>query len=209
MLALCAAALCGYLLGSFPTSVALGRWLRGIDVREAGSRNPGAANVLRLMGWRAALVVLLVDAGKGWLAVEAGLRILPAPSALAVEWLGLAAGSGALAGHLWPLFAGLRGGKGVATSAGAILALAPAAAGACALVFFAGAGATRRVSVGSMAAAAALPFVLLALHLGGAGAVSLRLVAFGGLVALTVLLAHRANLRRLLEGREPRISQLE
>lgn len=182
---------CAYALGSIPSGLLVGRRF-GIDVRAAGSGNIGAANVARVVGWGAGFATLLADALKGAL-----------PVCLA-RFLGLggtaecAAGVAAVAGHLFPAFARFRGGKGVATSFGVVLVLAPEVALTCAAVFAAVAMATRIASVASLAAAIALP---VALYLAG------RPFAVGvtGLVlALAVTLRHRDNIRRLWGGQEPR-----
>jgi glycerol-3-phosphate acyltransferase PlsY len=164
----------------------------GVDVRSAGSGNIGAANVARVVGWGAGFATLFGDALKGalpvWLARSLGLG-----GAVAC-----AAGIAAVAGHLFPLFARFRGGKGVATTFGVVLVLAPEVALACAAVFAAVALATRIASAASLAAAAALP---IALYVAGRPAI---VVATGSLLALAVALRHRDNVRRLWRGREPR-----
>jgi glycerol-3-phosphate acyltransferase PlsY len=193
--ALAVALAAGYLLGSIPSSLLVVRRLRGIDIREHGSGNAGAANVLRVLGWRPALAVLVADTAKGWLAVRLAQR--------GVESTALAAGLAAVAGHVFPVFAGLRGGKGVATGAGAMLALQPLALGVAAAIFGATLWLSRRVAVGSMVAAASLPLALVALRAAGLAPASNALVAFGGVLALAVVATHRSNLRNLIRGTEP------
>lgn len=180
-----------YLLGSIPTGVMIGR-RGGIDVRAVGSGNIGATNVARSLGWRAGLLTLGGDVAKG---------ALPQ---LVCEWARLdvavaaCAGVASVLGHLFPLFARFRGGKGVATAFGVLLVLAPPAAIGAVAVFAVGANATRFVSVGSMAAAAVLPFALYAFD------APWIVVRSGIAITLLILWRHRENLVRLLEHREPR-----
>ena len=119
-----------YVLGSFPTSIVVGKWLKGIDIRKHGSGNAGATNVYRVMGLGPALLVGLVDMGKGL----AALLVLPR-MATGTTLLQILAGLAAIAGHIWPVFAGFRGGRGVITAAGVLIGLAPVAVLAAAAVW--------------------------------------------------------------------------
>jgi glycerol-3-phosphate acyltransferase PlsY len=183
-----------YLIGAFPTSYVAGRAARGIDLRQHGSGNLGATNAYRVLGWKAAVPIFVIDIFKGWLPTFAFPRW---DGEAAPEWA-LAYGAAAIVGHVYSVYVGFRGGKGVATSAGVFLALAPEAvlitlAVWCALVF-----ATGYVSLGSVTAAALLPFLVLAFR--GAGPtfwLSLALAVF-------VIYAHRANIVRLVRGEEHR-----
>jgi acyl phosphate:glycerol-3-phosphate acyltransferase len=182
----------GYLIGSIPWGYLLSRLLTGVDIRTVGSGNLGAANVWRILGFKAGLAVALLDVGKGFAAALLGLW-------LSGELVGLLAGIAAMVGHWRPLFMGLaRGGKMVATTGGVALALAPIACIAVAGVWIASFLVTRYTSVASMLAAAALP--LFALAFGS----SLTVVAFGAGASIAILLLHRANIRRLLTGTENR-----
>lgn len=186
-----------YVLGSIPTSYAVGRSIHGIDLRKHGSGNLGATNTFRVLGWRAAVPVIIVDVGKGW--VPAAFFPIwdgaPAP-----EWA-LAYGAAAIMGHVFSVFVNFRGGKGVATSAGVFMAIAPWAVLIGAVVWTVVVVLTRTVSLGSLLAAVVLPIAvyatgepLLELWL------SLALSAF-------VIYAHRGNIRRLLRGEESRITR--
>jgi glycerol-3-phosphate acyltransferase PlsY len=186
-----------YLLGATPTSWWVGRAVYGVDLREKGSGNLGATNTFRVLGWRAALPVALFDVFKGWL-----------PAAAFAAWAGvadpigwsLAFGGAAILGHVFSLWVRFRGGKGVATSAGVFLALAPWATLACLVAFVAVFRLTRMVSAGSITAALVLtPAVALTPTRGGAG-----LIAFSGGLALFVIWAHRSNIGRILRGEESR-----
>ena len=187
----------GYLLGSIPSGVLVGRLVTGRDVREFGSGKSGFTNTLRSAGTGAALVVLAADTAKGALPVVLGRLVFDDPWAVALG------GLLAVAGHNWPLFAGFRGGRGVATSLGAFAAMAPAAALAVLALGVVVLAATRYVSVTSMAATAAGFAAIVALVLSGRLPEPYLLFAVGA--AATVELSHLANLRRLLAGTEPKL----
>lgn len=184
--------LLSYLAGGIPSGYLIARRLRGIDIREHGSGNPGAANVYRIVGPAAGWSTMAFDALKGWLPVVLAARAFP--ESLEGRML---CGALAIVGHVWTPFLGLRGGKGVATSAGVFFALMPVPA-LCAFAGFVLATAlSGHISVGSMTAAALMP----------AGAVLFRepgpLTAMAALAAALVLVRHIPNLRRLLGRQEP------
>ncbi len=194
-----------YVAGSIPTGLWVGKMLRGIDIREHGSRNIGATNTLRVLGRKLGAIALAGDVGKGLLAV---LVIAP----LLSDWpyAPLACGLAAILGHIASVFLGFKGGKGVATSTGVFLALAPAATLVAAVVFAAVVYATRMVSAGSLSAAAALLIAVYALPNPWAtwpthaipDGWALRIVAT--VVAMLVFVRHRSNLQRILRGEENR-----
>ena len=185
----------GYLLGSTPSGYLAGRWLKGIDLRECGSGSTGATNVLRNVGKGPALVVFLIDVGKGALAV------LLAKTLGLSDWLQVLAGLAALAGHIWPVWLGWKGGKAVATGFGMFLGLAWPVGLACFGLFMAVISIFRIVSLSSVVAALGLPLLMLA-----AGQSSAYVVV--SLVAsLMVLWRHRSNIERLIAGTEPKIGQ--
>ncbi|MEJ2541374.1 MAG: glycerol-3-phosphate 1-O-acyltransferase PlsY [Gemmatimonadota bacterium] len=191
--------LAAYLLGAVPTSLWVGRSFHGVDLRTQGSGNLGATNTFRVLGWRAALPVVAFDIFKGWLPVVA----FPAWSGSSGLGWTLAFGAAAIVGHVFPVWAGFKGGKGVATSAGVFIGLAPWAALVSAVVFFSLAFGTRIVSLSSMAAAAVLPVaVALTPHRGGTGT-----VIFAAALAVFVIWAHRSNIQRLLRGEENRFGR--
>lgn len=186
-----------YVLGSVPTSYLVGRGLRGIDLRQHGSGNLGATNAFRVLGWRAAAPVMIADVAKGWV-----------PTALFPLWDGsvgiawaLAYGAAAIAGHVLSVFVRFKGGKGVATSAGVFLALAPWAV----LIGFVVWGFTlllsRIVSLASILAALVLPVAVFATNE--------PWPVFWLSIALSmfVIYAHRTNIRRLVRGEEKRFSR--
>jgi len=191
--------LLGYLLGSIPSGYLAGRWCKGIDLRTIGSGSTGATNVLRSVGKGPALVVFLVDVGKGAAAVLLA-RSLSQDATLA-NWIEVGAGLAALAGHIWPVWLGFKGGKAVATGFGMFLGLAWPVGLACFGVFLAVFSLSRIVSLASVIAAISLPLLMVA----GSNGLANVLIA---LVAMALVLwRHRSNLQRLIEGSEPRVGQ--
>jgi acyl phosphate:glycerol-3-phosphate acyltransferase len=187
-----------YLLGAVPTSYLAGRLFRGIDLREHGSRNLGATNLYRVLGWRFALPVGLLDAAKGLVPV-----LVFAPRVSSSEVFALSCGLAAVVGHAFSVFVGFRGGKGVATAAGVMLGLTPAALGVVALLWVALVYLTGYVSVGSIVAAACFP---LAVYLLEPPARPIMLWLDVALAAAIVWF-HRGNIRRLLNGTENRFGR--
>ena len=185
----------GYLLGSIPSGWLAGCWLKGIDLRELGSGSTGATNVLRQVGKGPALVVFLIDVGKGAAAV------LIARALGLGDWIQVLAGLTALAGHIWPMWLNFKGGKAVATGFGMFLGLAWPVGLASFGVFLLTLWLFRIVSLSSVLAAVSLP--LLMISFSGIGSyILIALVAMG-----LVLWRHRSNLARILEGSEPKVGQ--
>jgi glycerol-3-phosphate acyltransferase PlsY len=190
--------LASYLVGAIPTSYLVGRLFKGIDLREHGSRNLGATNLYRVLGWRYAVPVGLFDAAKGAIPV-----LLFASQVSASELFALLCGVTAVLGHVFSVFVRFRGGKGVATAAGVMLALAPAALGIALLVWLALVGLTGYVSLGSIAAAAVFPLAVLLLERPSRAEILWIDVA----LAAGIIWLHRANIRRLLNGTENRFGR--
>jgi glycerol-3-phosphate acyltransferase PlsY len=204
VLALVTALALGYLAGSLPWGLWLGRAMRGADVRTLGSKNLGATNVYRSLGPAVGVPVLLLDVAKGALPTW----LVPGMTATAafpggMEWCRLSVGAAAVLGHMFTLFAGFRGGKGVATSAGVLLALSPVAFLAFLLVFVATVALTRYISLGSMLGSAAFAA---ALGLTAAGSWRSPTFAFGVLLAAAVVWRHKDNIARLARGEERRFT---
>ena len=183
-----------YLLGSIPFSYLVARQ-RGVDVRTVGSGNVGATNVMRSVGKGAGLVAFVLDAAKGAVAALIAQR-----SGLGTTVASLAAVS-AIVGHMYPVWLGFKGGKGVATGAGAFLPLAPLATGVALVVFAVTLAVTRYVSLGSMLGAISLAA---AAALGGAPT---PVWVAAASMALLIVAKHRANIERLLAGTESRIGR--
>lgn len=187
-----------YLLGSISFAIVLVRVFRGVDVRHEGSGTAGATNVLRTSGKRLATLTMLLDIGKGALAVLLMQAVTYDP-----RWLGAAA-CAAVLGHVFPVWFGFRGGKGVATAIGGFSVLCPLAVLAVVAVFVAVVVATRLVSLGSITAACLLPLAMrLLFHAPDPE------VAAASAVAILLIVSHRANIRRLLEGTERRLGRRE
>jgi len=176
-----------------PNGYLAGRWLKGIDLRQCGSGSTGATNVLRNVGKAPALVVFLLDVGKGALAV------LLAKSFGLNDWVQVLAGLAALAGHIWPVWLGWKGGKAVATGLGMFLGLAWPVGLACFGLFMAVISISRIVSLSSVVAAIGLPVLMVLTGASGAS-ISVSVVA-----SVMVLWRHRSNIERLIAGTEPRI----
>ena len=187
-----------YLLGAVPTSYLAGRLFRGIDLREHGSRNLGATNLYRVLGWRYALPVGLLDAAKGLVPV-----LVFAPRVSSSELFALICGLVAVVGHVFSVFVGFKGGKGVATAAGVMLGLTPAALGVAVMVWAALVYLTGYVSVGSIAAAAIFPLAVYVLEPPDQPAMLWLDIA----VAVAIVWLHRANIQRLLKGTENRFGR--
>ena len=207
--------LAGYLLGSIPAGYLAGRWLRGVDIRSLGSGSTGATNVLRQFGKGPALAVFLVDVLKGTLAVQlakALLQPLGVPlQGSEADWISdswvVAAGLAALAGHIWPVWLGWRGGKAVATALGMLLGLTWPVGLACFGVFLAVLSISRIVSLSSVMAALALPLLMLGWFQDQAMGLRWPYLALALLTSALVIWRHRSNLQRLLAGTEPRLGQ--
>lgn len=200
-LAWAAVLVAGYLLGAVPFALIVVRLLTGRDLRRVGSGNPGATNALRAAGPIAGLVVLLLDVGKGALPVLAA-RALGAPAPVVA-----AAAVAPVLGHVFSLYLGFRGGKGVATAVGALAALDPWPV-VLALAFFGLlVAATRYVSLGSIVLVLAVPALALVLGRLGAGPPAGPYLAAAGAIAALVVVRHAGNIRRLLTGREPRLGE--
>jgi acyl phosphate:glycerol-3-phosphate acyltransferase len=186
-----------YLAGSVPFGLLLGRFVAGIDVRQAGSGNIGATNVARTAGPRLGVLTLLLDAGKGGIPVAATALALDLPHD--ADWPA-AAGLAAFLGHVFPFWLAFRGGKGVATAFGAFVVLSPWLALLASVVFGATFGATRIASLASMTAAAVLAAGCAVFH--GMASPVTRVAA---VVLVVVLLRHQGNIRRMIRGEESRL----
>jgi glycerol-3-phosphate acyltransferase PlsY len=185
----------GYLLGSIPFAFLLSRRWTGLDIRQAGSGNVGAANVLRTSGIAAGITVMLLDVAKGAGSVLVAQRLSPGDATPA------AAGLAAIVGHIYPVWLRFRGGKGVATACGVFSVLTPAALGPAVALFVATVWFTRYVSLGSVVASVALGPVAYAMH------ASIASIAGAAAAAAVIVFRHRSNLVRLAGGTERRIGQ--
>lgn len=206
-----------YLIGAIPFALVIGKWFYGVDVRSLGSGNLGSTNVYRNLGWKAGLAVQLLDIAKGLVPVLLVASFFdtqmpfenhtPFEDSTVVR---LIAGITAVVGHIWSVFAGFRGGKGINTSMGMLIAVAPVELAIAAAVFLLLIGFFGYVSLGSMVAAIVIPVTMFIrrnlLHVQIDG--YLTLICFLIALSLMVLYAHRSNLRRLVEGTEHRFTRL-
>lgn len=190
--------LASYLLGAVPTSYLVSRIFAKIDLRQHGSGNLGATNLYRVLGWKYAVPVALFDIAKGVIPV-----LVFAPRASSLPLFALACGAAAIAGHVFSVFVGFRGGKGVATAAGVMLGLTPLALGIAAVVWAVLVRLTGYVSLGSIVAAAVLPIAVYFLERPVQPAVLGTAIA----IAAGVILLHRRNIERLLKGTENRFGR--
>lgn len=194
-----------YLLGSIPTAVWIGRSMYGIDVREHGSKNAGATNTFRVLGKKPGIMVLSIDILKGFVAASLALflkNLLLDQSNEHLIHLQIVGAIAAVIGHVFPVFAGFDGGKGVATSLGVIIGIHPAAAGICLLLFLIIFISSQFVSLGAISAAIAFPLVLIFIF----KIESTWLMVFSIILSFAVILAHRKNIKRLLTGSENKMN---
>lgn len=193
-----------YLLGSIPTAVWYGQGFFGIDIRQHGSGNAGATNTFRVLGKRAGTIVMLVDVLKGYTAAIMAnlLWYLDVITQKEIMTFEIVFGLVAVIGHLYPIFADFKGGKGVASLLGMVLAIHPEMALVCIGIFLLVVIASQYVSLGSIMAALAFP-VLLLLQVFGQKESPL-LIVFGFVVFVMVVLTHQKNIGRLMRGQENR-----
>lgn len=197
-----------YLLGAIPFSYIAGRAVRGIDLREHGSGNLGASNTFRMLGARWAVPVLLLDVAKGFFPVFLAAR-LDLPGETAAQWLRLAAMASSIVGHMFSPYVRFSGGKGIATAAGAFMALAPWAFLGAFVSFSVAFAARRIVSLASLSGAVTLPvWVYLAGRVGLSESHWSTLVV-STIIMLIIVLKHRSNIQRLMEGTEPALTSRE
>jgi glycerol-3-phosphate acyltransferase PlsY len=189
-----------YFLGAIPFSYIAGKLLRGIDLREHGSGNLGAANTFRILGKGAAIPVLLADVGKGFIAV----KMVSVYGLEGYQYI-LIAALIVIIGHNYSIFVGFAGGKGVGTTAGTFLAMAPCAVIACLGVWIVVLIASRIVSVASMISAVCLPVAVAILNSLKTCSTHSSILYLSIVAALFVIYKHRSNIRRLRDGSEKRI----
>lgn len=201
MMTLLAVIVGSYLLGSFPTAYLFVRRLAGVDIRTVSSGNVGATNAARVLGWKVAAPIFILDGLKGWAAVKAatmwvGMELWVFPP----EGLRVIAAVCVIVGHVFPVFLKGKGGKGVATSAGAFFALDPFAMLMTLVVFGTAVSLSRYISVGSILGALALPVALYAVK------APVEYQWLSRAVSVMVIALHGPNLKRLWQGTEPKIS---
>jgi glycerol-3-phosphate acyltransferase PlsY len=204
--------LLSYLVGSIPTSVMLSKWRHGFDIRSKGSGNAGGTNVFRVLGWKSGVFIIVMDALKGVLATTVVARLFWDPTLPFYNHtpfddftiIQMICGGAAVIGHVLTVFAGFKGGKGIATGAGMLLGIAPTEFAVTIAVFFIFFFAFRYVSLGSIMAAVAFPLSLIIRYniLSDEIHSYKTLVFFSTGIALFLIYSHRANIKRLMEGTE-------
>src|SRR5664280_2299184 len=196
------AVILAYLLGSIPSAVWIGKRFHNIDVRERGSGNAGTTNTIRVLGWATGIPVLLIDIAKGWLAamLPVFFHLAGHGSALLIN-LQIGTGIIAIIGHIFPVFAGFRGGKGVATVFGVFLALSPLLTLCSIGIFLVVLLITGIVSVSSMSAGISFPVFLFLFF----DTPSVFFKIFAVLVGIALIVTHRKNIGRLLKGEEAKL----
>ena len=208
MLSIIAIIITSYLIGSIPTSIIVSKVFFGYDIRNYGSGNAGGTNAFRVMGWKAGIFVMAVDVLKGVIATYYFSQIRIDPVAVPQVYLQILAGASAVIGHIWTVFAGFRGGKGVGTAAGMLIVLYPTAFLVCLAVFATVLLTTRYVSLSSMSAAVTLPIALVVISAVTKQPLSKPLFVLALIMAALILFTHRSNIRRLLQGNENRIKKI-
>jgi len=178
-----------YFIGNISPAILISK-ARGKDIREEGSRNAGSTNMLRIYGKKAAAATLIIDIIKGIVAVLIGAYL----GGITVSFI---CADAVILGHVWPLLYGFRGGKGIATSLGAIIAISPLVAGITAVIAFTVIAITKRVSIGSLAAAFVVPFIV--------WKAIPDFLPYVLLIVILVFIKHRGNVIRIIKGEEPKI----
>ncbi|MFH0999402.1 MAG: glycerol-3-phosphate 1-O-acyltransferase PlsY, partial [Bacteroidota bacterium] len=190
--------LMAYLLGAIPTSVWISKLFYKIDIREHGSGNAGGTNTVRILGWKAGIPVIIFDVFKGWFAAFFLAHLFDSPSFINEDFLEIIYGLAAVIGHVYPVYVGFKGGKGVGTLAGVGLVLFPLALLASLVVFLIVAIPTRYISLSSIIAAISFPIFLIFVF----NETSLPVLILGIFSSLFIIFTHRKNIKRLLKGEE-------
>jgi len=217
MFALFSVLLISYLIGSIPSSVWVGKALNGVDVRDHGSGNAGATNTFRVLGWKSGSIVDVLDFIKGvsttfWIALYAfqiGEGPISPPGWEVDAFLPIACGLFAMIGHMFPLYAGFRGGKGALTACGMLYGIEPVSISIALGVFLVTMFASHYVSLASILGTFMYPVSLIVLKLGFGWNIDGSIVIFGAIAASAIIYRHRANIRRLIDGTENRVKSFK
>lgn len=218
MLAIATVLLISYLVGSIPSSIWVARFAHGVDIRAHGSGNAGATNTFRILGWKSGVSVLAIDVFKGfvcsyWVS-QLAYSIASGPVVLIPNWelnafLQITCGLMAVVGHMFPIWANFDGGKGMATAAGMLIGIEPVSLGITAAIFLIVMITTRYVSLASLVAAFIYPLTLLMLRYIFQMPIDPSVTILGGLVGLSIIIKHRGNIRRLLNGTENKVGSFK
>lgn len=218
MLALGVVILLSYLVGSIPSSIWVGKVVKGVDIRNFGSGNAGATNTFRLLGWKPGVAVLAIDFFKGfasslWIS-QLAYHIGSGPVTLFEFWdvdpfLSILCGVIAIIGHMFPIFANFDGGKGMATAAGMLCGIEPVSVGIAAVIFTIVMLASRYVSLASLVAAFIYPLLLVMLRYGFGWDIDGSILIFGAIAGIGIIIKHRGNIKRLINGTENKVSSFQ
>lgn len=217
MLALLLVLLASYVIGSIPSSLWMGKVYKNIDIRNYGSGNAGATNTFRVLGWKAGVIVLLIDFSKGFLCTavisQLAYHIGPGPATPAVwdadSFLKIACGIMAVVGHMYPLYASFDGGKGAATAAGMLYGIEPLSISITLAVFITVILVSRYVSLGTIIGSIVYPLSQFILIRFFNWSIDTSVVIFTTLLAIAIIAKHHGNIKRLWNGSENRISSFK
>lgn len=201
--------LIAYLIGAIPSALIAGRLLGGIDIRTRGSGNVGGTNAWRVLGWKAGLLVSIADVGKGVIAAILIPRLPFGPYPVEPAILPILCGLVAMVGHVFPVYTGFRGGKGVATGGGMLVAIAPIPVGMAVGVFVVALLLTGWVSLGSLLGALTVPLAIALLDTYTAAQYPPLLLALSAALAAFIFFTHRGNIVRLIRGKERAFPQMQ
>jgi len=218
MLALGVVILLSYLVGSIPSSIWVGKLVKGVDIRNHGSGNAGATNTFRLLGWKPGVSVLAIDFFKGyassfWIS-QLAYHIGSGPVSLFDFWdiapfLSIVCGIAAVIGHMFPLYANFDGGKGMATAAGMLCGIEPISVAIAAVVFAIVMFSSRYVSLASLITAFVYPLVLVILRYVFGWDIDGSILIFGAVVGIGIIVKHRGNIKRLMQGNENQVGSFK
>jgi acyl phosphate:glycerol-3-phosphate acyltransferase len=218
MLSILVVVLICYLIGSIPSSLWMGKIFYGVDIRDHGSGNAGATNTFRILGWKAGTIVLLFDFGKGLVCTlfisQLAYQVGSGPVTFYPGWdvdamLLIVSGTAAVIGHMFPVYARFSGGKGAATACGMLYGVEPISISISLSIFLIVMFTTRYVSLGSIAASIVYPFSQLTLRYGLGVDIDGSIIIFSSALALGVIIKHKGNIKRLMEGTENRVKSFK
>lgn len=218
MLSILAVVLICYLIGAIPSSLWMGKLFYSVDIRDHGSGNAGATNTFRILGWKAGTIVLLLDFGKGLFCTlvvsQLAYSIGSGPITFYENWdvdamLVILSGVAAVVGHMFPVYAGFSGGKGAATACGMLYGVEPISISISLSIFLIVMFTTRYVSLGTIVASVIYPFSQLTLRYGMGVEIDGSIIIFSSALAIGVIIKHKGNIKRLLEGNENRVKSFK
>ncbi len=210
--------LLSYLIGSIPCSLWYGKAFCQIDIRKHGSGNAGATNTFRILGWKAGIIVLILDFSKGLICTlfvsQLAYEIGSGPITFYQRWdthslLLILAGVGAVVGHMFPIYAGFKGGKGAATACGMLYGIEPISISITLFIFLTTMFTTRYVSLASIIGSFSYPFSQILLRYGFGYHIDGSIIIFSSVLALGIIIKHKENIRRLLKGTENRVNSFK